>query len=241
MFIHIKMRAAFLGSLLLINSAAIASDTTTASNNLKAAHFVQKLSIGKKQLVVTYGTSLTHGGYWVQQLSDLLNELYPGLATVQNSGESAKASDWGLDNIERRLLCFKPDAVFMEFAINDAYLPYNISLKQCRDNLVNMIAQIKKINPDCDIILLTLSLPTREHFDHRPQFEEYYNVYRDVAIKNKLMFIDTFPAWKTVLFSSPDRFYEYVPDGIHPSSDGCKNVSWPVIRAAILGNMKYRL
>ena len=37
------------------------------------------------------------------------------------------------------------------------------------------------------------------------------------------------------IFSSFDRFHEYVPDGIHPSGSGCENVSFPVIKAAILG------
>jgi len=201
----------------------------------KPAQFVRNLQEGTKQTVVTYGTSLTSEARWVEELRELLNERFPGLATVQNSGVGSTASVWGLANLDERVIAYKPDAVFMEFAINDAFTPYNITLKQCRDNLETMISRIKRANPKCEIILITLSLPTGVHFDSRPDFEQYYDVYQDVAAKHKLRFIDTYPAWKKVLFSSREKFYEFMPDGIHPAPKGCEMLSFPLIKASILG------
>lgn len=61
-----------------------------------------------------------------------LQERYPGLATVINSAKSAMWSQWGVDHLSERVLAYKPDMVFIEFAINDAYLPYETNLDQCR-------------------------------------------------------------------------------------------------------------
>ena len=224
---------AFGAVLLLASGAAIAADSHAATN--QPARFVQKLNAGQKQLVITYGTSLTAGGHWVTLLNNFLTEKYPGLATVHNSGEGAMASTWGVENLDERVLKFKPDAVIIEFAINDAYTPYNISQKQSRDNLLDMISRIKKVSPQCDIILLTLSLPIRVHFDLRPDFEAYYEGYKEIATSKKLMFIDTYPAWKATLFSDPDRFNTLIPDGIHPGGPGCETISFPIIKSAILG------
>ena len=213
-------------------SPAVAEGKDAAA---KPAQFVRNLQAGKKQVVVTYGTSLTDRARWVDELREFLDGRFPGLATVQNSGVGATDSVWGLANLDERVLAYKPDAVFIEFAINDAFTPYSISLKQCRDNLETMIGRIRHANSKCEIILLTLSLPTGVHFDSRPDFEQYYDVYRDVAAKHKLKFIDTYPAWKKVLFSSREKFYEYMPDGIHPGPKGCEMLSFPIIEASILG------
>lgn len=49
------------------------------------SRLVTNLEAGKKQTVVTYGTSLTAEGAWVRQLSAELNRQYPELATVGDS------------------------------------------------------------------------------------------------------------------------------------------------------------
>jgi acyl-CoA thioesterase-1 len=234
MFRHAVRAVVSLGGL----AAMVLMDPSGAEakkNAPKPAGFVRNLQAGTKQTVVTYGTSLTDRARWVDELREFLDERFPGLATVQNTGVGAAASVWGLANLDERVLAYKPDAVIIEFAINDAFTPYNISLKQCRDNLEKMIGRIQRANKKCEIILLTLSIPLGVHFDSRPDFEKYYDVYRDVAVKRKLRFIDTYPAWKKVLFSSHDKFFEYVPDGIHPAPKGCEMVSFPVIRASIMG------
>jgi hypothetical protein len=48
-------------------------------------------------------------------------------------------SKWGVDNLETRVIQKKPDTVFIEFAINDAYLEYKTTIEMARSNLVNMI------------------------------------------------------------------------------------------------------
>jgi lysophospholipase L1-like esterase len=196
---------------------------------------IRDLNAGKPQTIVTYGTSLTAGGAWVGQLTTVLDKRYPKLVTIINSGQGATWSDWGVKNLEQRVLKHKPDAVFIEFAINDAYLPYRTSVALCRRNLEAMIDRILEQSPKCEIFLMTMNPPIKVHLARRPHFEEYYQVYRDVAKERKLRLIDLYVAWKAVLDKDKALFDRYVPDGIHPAAEGCEKVITPGILAALFG------
>ena len=58
----------------------------SAQENPKA-QFVQHLDAGKKQTVVTFGTSLTAVGAWVDQFATELEQTYPGQAKVINGAQ----------------------------------------------------------------------------------------------------------------------------------------------------------
>jgi acyl-CoA thioesterase I len=194
---------------------------------------IDRLKAGARQHVVTYGTSLTEAGDWVNQIRTIFEARFPGQVTVTNGGKSAMWSGWGVENLDERVLRKNPDAVFIEFAINDAYLPYNTSPEMCRANLENMIGRIRDRRPDCQIILMTMNPPIREHLQIRPRIEEYYQVYRDVAAARGFLLIDHYPVWKAVLDADLAAFLACVPDGIHPAPLGCEKVIVPNILAAL--------
>ena len=190
---------------------------------------ITNLESGKKQTLVAYGTSLTASSAWVRQLQDLLNRNYPSMATVINSGKDAMSSKWGVDNLEELVIQRKPNTVLMEFAVNDAYLPYKTSVADARRNLENMIDRILKADPNCEVILMVMNPPIADHLKLRPQFKDYYQMYRDVARELKLKLIDHYPNWEAILTKDKKLFMKYIPDGIHPSPDACKSVIIPKI------------
>ena len=118
-----------LGSVLLILSLLF----FVLCHSGEKSRLVVNLESGKRQTIVTYGTSLTAGGAWVGQLQQALDSRYPGQATVINSGKGAMWSKWGVDNLEERVIQKKPDTVLIEFAINDAYLPCKTSVVEAYD------------------------------------------------------------------------------------------------------------
>lgn len=189
--------------------------------------FVAQLKDGKPQTVVTYGTSLTAGGAWVGQLQKTLDKKFPGLAKVINSGQGAMWSKWGVDNLDARVVQKAPDAVIIEFAINDAFLKYNTSPADARRNLENMIDRILKANPKCQVILMTMNPPTGVHLERRPKILDYYEVYRQVAKQRHLLLIDHYPNWADLLKRDEATFKKYVPDGIHPNALGCEKIILP--------------
>ena len=190
---------------------------------------VNNLDDGKQQTVVTYGTSLTAGGAWVKELQQILDRCYPGQVSVVNSGMSAKWSATGVEHLDNRVIEKKPDTVLIEFAINDAYLPYKTSVKQAQSNLENMMERILNANPKCEIVLMVMNPPIGVHLERRPRIKEYYQMYRDVAKARDLLLIDHYPQWEDVLETDADLFNRYVPDGIHPGPEGCKVVITPEI------------
>jgi lysophospholipase L1-like esterase len=194
---------------------------------------IDNLRAGRSQHLITYGTSLTADGDWVNQLRVALMLRFPGQVGVTNSGQSGMASTWGLANLDERVVARNPDAVFIEFGINDAYTPYKISVAQSRKNLETMIDRILTRHAECQIIPMTMNPPINEHLDIRPAIEQYYAMYRDVARERKLLLIDHHIAWQEILDRGVDTFGVLVPDGIHPAPEGSRRVTVPNILRAL--------
>ena len=72
------------------------------------------------------------------------------------------------------------------------------------------------------------------HAGQRPDLEDYYQGYRDVARANGLLMIDHYPNWLKLYDGEPDHatWKSYVPDGIHPSAIGAQRVILPEIQRA---------
>ena len=140
-------------------------------------------------------------------------------------------SKWGVDNLDNRVISKKPDAVFIEFSINDAYLPYNMTVDQARNNLVTMVDRILASNKSCEIILMVMDPPINEHLKARPQINAYNQMYRDVAMMRHLKLIDHYPEREKIMKAG--KYPVYVPDGIHPNAEGCATVITPGILRAL--------
>jgi lysophospholipase L1-like esterase len=194
---------------------------------------VRNLLAGTPQHIVTYGCSLTAGGAWVEQLRQILARRFPELVTVTNSGLGAMWSRWGIENLEERVIGCRPDAVFIEFSMNDAYLPYATSLEEARQNLAGMLDRIEQACPTCQVILMVMNPPTGEHLEIRPRIQEYNDIYRETARQRGLLLVDHYPRWERLLREARDTFYAHVPDGIHPVEVGCERIITPAIVSAL--------
>lgn len=214
---------------LIVFTALLALQAVAADQ----AVFVRALAAGKPQTIVTYGTSLTAGGPWVGQFQQALDAKFPRLAKVVNSGQGAMWSKWGVDHLDERVIANKPDAVFIEFSINDAYLEYATPADAARQNLETMIARILAANAQCEIILMVMNPPTAEHLARRPKIADYEQVYRDVAKARGLRLIDHSANWQAVLKEGEAKWRAYVPDGIHPNEAGCREVLTPHLLKSI--------
>lgn len=193
---------------------------------------VKNLQSGKSQTLVVYGTSLTAGTggkAWVDAVAAELNNRFHNNLTVYNSAKSSMWSTWGVQHLEDSVISKKPDAVLIEFSMNDAYLEYKTSVELARINLNYTIDRIKLYNPDCEVILQTMNIPIKEHGVKRPDIDSYYAMYRQVAKKRKLLLIDNYPHWKTILDEGETAYLKYVPDGIHPDAAGAQKIIAPFV------------
>jgi lysophospholipase L1-like esterase len=209
------------------------------------AALVAALTAGQSRKVVVYGTSLTANGAWVSQMNQWLSAKYPGLMTVINSGLSGKNSAEGLAQLQAKVLTHLPDTVFIEFAINDAFLYSDgtpqLSVQQAQANLNAMIDAIRAQNPQAEIILQTMNTVwnspsgSNQSATLRPNLAAYYEMYRGVAAARGLMLIDHQPAWVALQQGDLATFKSYVPDGIHPVATGWSKVVLPLLKWKLTG------
>ncbi|MCU0785455.1 MAG: right-handed parallel beta-helix repeat-containing protein, partial [Verrucomicrobia bacterium] len=202
----------------------------------QTAGFIRKLGSGLPQRIVFYGTSLTASGIWTSQMQSAVDSVYPGLVTYINSGGSGKASDWGVTNLQTKVINQTPDVVFIEFSVNDAAVILNVSRAQALANLSTMVNSIRSARPNCEIILQVMNPVDRRDTDTyspRTDLAFYQQDYRNFAATNGLQFIDHMPAFQALLDEGSDAYRVFVPDGLHPNAEGFARYLTPVLLQAI--------
>ena len=203
------------------------------------------LDAGATRRIVAYGTSLTAGGGWVGQLGAWLAADYPGRVTLINSGLSGKNSAEGLAQLQTKVLNQAPDTVFIEFAVNDAFLysdgTPSLSVEQARANLNAMIDAILAHNPACEVILQTMNAVwnspqgSNQSATLRPQLADYYQMYREVAAARGLMLVDHHRNWLALQQTDPATYQTLVPDGVHPTADAYAKIMIPLLKWKLSG------
>jgi len=230
----------------------VLASTLILSISTGQSAIIPRLKHGENLKLAAIGTSLTDKGSgnkgWFEHTCDWLNELpYKGKVTCSNHAVGGSASKtgksdpgyhpgrYGLLQLSDVLANENPDAIFVEFAINDAFTPYHISEQESKENLQTMINQINEWagrqnqgkGKKVDIVVQTMNNCINVHADSRPNLRQYYEGYKEVVRKNReVLFIDNYPNWIALYNSQPDHatWRSYVPDGIHPNTDGDREV-----------------
>jgi lysophospholipase L1-like esterase len=215
----------------------------------EATELVRDLAAGRSRKVAVYGTSLTAGGPWVGQMQAWLAANYSGTMTVINSGLSGKNSAEGVAQLSAKVLAYNPDTVFIEFAVNDAFLYSDgtpqLSVADARANLITMINAILAQNPRAEIILQTMNSVwdspsgSNQSATLRPNLPAYYQMYRDVAAERGLLLIDHYPNWVALQTNNVSTFQTYVPDGVHPIAAGTQAITMPLLQRRLIGSVNY--
>ena len=197
------------------------------------AVIIPRLMEGQNLNIAAIGTSLSATGFssWFSQIGAWLNSQYSGKVTLDDEAIAGSYSASGINVQLPTALANNPDAVFIEFSVNDSC---NISLQESCDNLQTMINQVNTWagvhNKTVDIVVQTMNnVPGST----RPNLAEYYQGYRDVAAANHVLLIDNYPNWLNLYNTNPSLWTAYVPDGVHPSASGSQNLILPEIQLAL--------
>ena len=191
-----------------------------------------RLAAGERLHVVVYGTSLTSGGAWPEQMRREVEARYPGQIRLTDTAKSGEHSDWGVSHFQSRVIDEKPDVLFLEFAVNDAVQRFHIPLERSRHNLERMIDRVRAANPNVEVVLQTTNpVIDRPKGDsgYRPYLYNYFGVVREVAAARGTVLIDQETAWQKVLDEGRAAYRTLVPDGLHPSPVGYARVATPRI------------
>lgn len=201
-----------------------------------SARFYQNLLNGLPQLVVIYGTSLSEAGAWPKQMQRVIQTRHPGLFTMVNAARSGENSRWGVEHLEESVLALHPDAIFIEFTMNDAATRFDLSLEESRQNHNQMLERIADTLPHCETILQIMNPAAQKpaaNLSLRRQQAEYQQIYRELARERGLLLMDHSPAWNAILAAGEDEFIKYVPDGVHPNDEAYERLVTPVILSAL--------
>lgn len=195
---------------------------------------VKDLKKGEDRTLVIYGTSIAkmgNGPVWVKEISDKMNKKYGNHLKVHNKGGSGRNSQWATMNIQDSVLIYNPDAIIIEFSVNDAVKRFDISPEQSVKNTQYLIDQIKKQNSKAEILLLIVSSnPLGEAKEKREDVALYNQKYREMAKSNKLQLIDFTPVWNKMIKEKGEKeMRRYVHDGIHSTRKGALEIIAPKI------------
>ncbi len=109
-------------------------------------NFMRKCREGKDLVIGYIGGSITKAdNMYRNQSADYIARMFPKCKMVGvNAGVAGTGSDLAACRLEEHILQYKPDLLFIEFAVNGAN-PLGVE---------GMIRQTIKSNPECDIILV---------------------------------------------------------------------------------------
>ena len=220
--------------LFLASPPSLATAADAKANEPLPINVFKNLQAGKKQTVVVYGTSLSAGAEWTKALKSYFDKQFPELVTFVNSAQSGEHSDWGVTNLQKRVLAKNPDLVFIEFSVNDAATKHDISTEHSKANLNTMVTALRQQNAQMNIVLMTMNSgwdspdePSHKKYaSDRPHLADYYAVYRQYAHEHSLPLVDNYPLWLKLQQTDEAKFHKWLPEGLHPIPEASRAVTW---------------
>ena len=187
---------------------------------IKPARTINKLTSGTPITIAALGDSLTQGwmvdmGY-IDFLEQMLRIKFPeSRFKLVNSGIPGDTADSGLYRLAGDVLYYKPDCVFIQYAINDAFSGF--TEQQFKKNIKGIIEKINE-NANTDIILITSGY-IGDNDDNR-HMERYYHQLTVLGEDYHIPVALVHEYWKEKVRDgiALESLVQY--DGVHPTEGG---------------------
>ncbi|HPB17481.1 MAG TPA: SGNH/GDSL hydrolase family protein, partial [Clostridia bacterium] len=117
------------------------------------------------------------------------DEVFSGIGNIRyiNTAVSGTSAVWGLENIHNNVVRYSADIVFIAFGMNNP----KMDPAAFKDTLSKMIYEIRKDNPDCNIVLVATTHPnphivcTRGHREaFVPVLNQISDELEDIAVSD---------------------------------------------------------
>lgn len=187
---------------------------------MKLSATTHKLQQGERATIVALGDSLTYGwmvkkGY-LDFLHDMLLQKYPsGACEIFNRGIPGDTAEGGLYRLKEHVIDLQPDAVFIQFALNDAFSGY--SPEQFYHNITTIIQRLRQ-DTGAEILLLTsaaLAAP-----EDSALAERYYAWLMRAAEKEQVPIALVHEYWKKKIAGGIAFGDLLQADLVHPTAEG---------------------
>jgi lysophospholipase L1-like esterase len=188
-----------------------------------------------ERMLVAFGTSLTAGGSWPDELASAIGAGGGETLNVRRVAAGGVGSDWGLASVDK-VIALKPDLVLVEFAINDADIRNLTTLARSEANHRAIIMALRSALPAVMIALVTTNPAFGPRGWIRPQLAQYYALYHRIAATEGVHLIDAYPRWDLALAQGDRR--RLLPDGVHPTAEASREIFLPVVTAAVAAMLR---
>ncbi len=187
---------------------------------VKPTDTIQKLKHGTPVTIAALGDSLTYGwmvnkGY-ISFLEDMICEKYPGCRlTILNRGIPGDTAQGGLSRLQNDVIKYKPDLVFIQFALNDAFSGY--TPEQYKNYISVIIDQITE-GTDAEIFLVTSVCLIDQMANRRAN--SFYDILDELASDNELPIAMVHEYMRKKIDNELQLEHLIQSDGVHPNDDG---------------------
>lgn len=187
---------------------------------MKAESTIKRLRDKLPVTIVALGDSLSYGwmvrkGY-LQFLEEMLMERYPGCRlTIINRGIPGDTAEGGLYRTREDVIDEDPDCVFIQFALNDAFVGY--TPERYKNNVQTIISEIRD-NTSAEIVLIT-SVYMGSAYENE-MADGFYTRLEELAVVNSLPIARVHEYWRSKIEQGTE-FKKLVQfDMVHPTVEG---------------------
>ena len=158
--------------------------------------FFNKLENKQSPTIVFYGDSITEGNNssgtqyggntkpyapsWPMMVTDYLENRYDAKINYVNTAVGGKNTKWGIDSVEERVNKYHPDLLVLAFGMNDGMLSKEEHTLLIRE----IVSKVRLGNPECDIILVSTTIPNPESEWYCGSQQFYYQEYEKLDFNN---------------------------------------------------------
>lgn len=175
------------------------------------------------------GSSSIKGGFRARVLNFLKEECPSALFTETSSTLGGNGSQYGVYITEQMIASTKPDLVFVEYAVNNAYDKVKDADKLW-NHYETMIHTIYKANPYADIVLVYVS-------DRNDVSKDLIPILEQIADKYQLTSVNLHKAITDYISSGGYKWdYYYGDDSVHPNDTG-----YDLMADVLVGAIQYGL
>lgn len=207
----------------------------------KFPNLLSKLKKKAIPKILFYGDSITVGanasGYlkqapntpiWPVMVQQYLEKKFSTKINYINTAIGGKESTWGLQYINENVLAFNPDFVVIAFGMNDG-----LNKNAFKENIVNMINSIMKINKNCEILLVSTTLPNKEALNFTQQQHAYEEVLCELAELYSNVGLARMTSMHLYLMNKK-RFYDMTGNNVNHPNDFLERVYAQTVLRAML-------
>lgn len=148
------------------------------------------------------------------QLLALLKQNYPcAIANVIITAKSSENSEQGAARFEQDVLCYRPDVLFIDYALNDR----KIGLERSKKATIEMVE--KALKKKIKVILITSSPDLKDSFDADGKLYGFNQQIKEIAEKYQIGCANVFDVFKFEVTENGSIF-DYMAQYNHPNAKG---------------------